>query len=432
MDVAYDHIQKDALDPSEQPEGNTETPRANTTSNLNTEFSQAFKAVSSSPWGAKLNGWFSQAVEQSSTFYQDLSKEVSETSTQASKGLSRVAEEVANRTAALKLDSTAPGPEVRVPGEEAVPGVTFVEAEGEGSSQERSENLSADIVKEAGSLVASFRSTAAARLKDLQKAEDAADEALLKFGTNIRSFLRDAVSITAPEDGDGKTALGTDGVGNEVLFETQESGTGKKVFHTTRLDAQLHAIHSSAGSFTDEPQGQEWEEWEKTFDVEARTAEIAKDLEKFEELRRAMERLVPEKVDYKTFWLRYYFLRRAVEEDEKRRREVLKGATADPEEEVAWDDDDDEEDDKSATPNKISSVSHKASASTTTITAPTTTDNATLKPISPRRSDEENRSVADSEASYDLVSGATSRAQGSPKEAKTEGKDESDDDDDWE
>jgi hypothetical protein len=59
--------------------------------------------------------------------------------------------------------------------------------------------------------------------------------------------------------------------------------------------------------------------------VEGQTEAIAKDLEKFPELRSAMEKLVPEKVEYKDFWQRYYFLRKAVEEDEKRRKEVLKG-----------------------------------------------------------------------------------------------------------
>ena len=38
-----------------------------------------------------------------------------------------------------------------------------------------------------------------------------------------------------------------------------------------------------------------------------------------------MEKLVPEMVEYRLFWMRYYFLRRAVEEDERRRRELLKG-----------------------------------------------------------------------------------------------------------
>jgi len=52
----------------------------------------------------------------------------------------------------------------------------------------------------------------------------------------------------------------------------------------------------------------------------------------------------------------------------------------------------------------------------------------------PRRSHEDAKSVADSDASYDIVSGATSRAMGSPKEEKKDvikGADESDDDD-WE
>jgi hypothetical protein len=190
-------------------------------------------------------------------------------------------------------------------------------------ASDRPESLPADIVKEAGTLVASLRSTAASKLKDLQRAEDAADEALLKFGTNIRNFLRDAVVISAPEDDQAKEGEG------EVLFETQEPGTGKKIFHSTRLDAQLHAIHTTATSFTQDPaEGGEWETWREGFDIDKQTEAIAADLEKYEELRRAMEKLVPEKVEYKVFWMRYYFLRKAVEEEERRRREVLKGITS--------------------------------------------------------------------------------------------------------
>ena len=48
-------------------------------------------------------------------------------------------------------------------------------------------------------------------------------------------------------------------------------------------------------------------------------------MDKYEELRRAMEKLVPEKVEYRLFWLRYYFFRKAIEEEERRRKEVLKG-----------------------------------------------------------------------------------------------------------
>ena len=106
-------------------------------------------------------------------------------------------------------------------------------------------------------------------------------------------------------------------------------------------------------------------------------------------------------------------------------------AAADNEEDVAWDDDDEEEEEeaKTSTPQN---TSHKASASTTTLTQPAPTADDTLKVKSPRRStEEEAKSVADSDTSYDIVSGATSRAPGSPKDEKKDASKE-DSDDDWE
>jgi len=161
-----------------------------------------------------------------------------------------------------------------------------------------------------------LRIEASKRLKDIEKAEDAADEALLKFGTNIRNFLRDAVSI-APPSGDNKN-------GSAVLFESKDS-QGKRVIHTTRFDAQLHVIHSSLDSFTKDPASEEYGIWVKSFDVENKTDEISKDLETFDELRTAMEKLVPDTVAYVDFWKRYYFLRHSIETAEARRRDLLKG-----------------------------------------------------------------------------------------------------------
>lgn len=318
MDVAYDHIQEETL----APDSDSHTPASSSqqqqqTSTLPTEFQQAFQAVSASPWGATLGGWFTQARKQGETLYNDLQKEATEASSQATKGLSSLRETVASRARGVSFAATGEAGAISdIPGEEGVPIATPAPATNTGG--ERPENLPTDIVKEAGSIVASLRLTAAAKLKDLQRAEDAADEALLKFGTNVRNFLRDAVTITAPDEEAGGR--------KEVLFETQEPGTGKKVFHSTRLDAQLHAIHANTGSFTEDPgQGEEWQKWSEEFDVEKKTGDIATDLETYPELRRAMEKSVPEKVEYTAFWMRYYFLRKAVEEEEKRRKEVLKG-----------------------------------------------------------------------------------------------------------
>lgn len=182
--------------------------------------------------------------------------------------------------------------------------------------EERAESLPADIVKEAEGMLSRLRGLGAERLKDIQKAEDAADEALLRFGTNIRNYLREAVTITGPEDGSQAST--------KVLFESKDA-QGKRVIHTTRFDAQLHVIHVSLDSFLKDPESPEWEGWTKEFDIDKKTADIAKDLEKYPELRTSMEALVPEKVEYKPFWTRYYFLRHVIESEEQRRREMLKG-----------------------------------------------------------------------------------------------------------
>lgn len=181
--------------------------------------------------------------------------------------------------------------------------------EGEGSE------TTEKTAQESEGVLARLRSQATMRLKEIQKAEDAADEALLKFGTNMRNFLADAIKVAPSAEGEQ---------GSTVLFESKDS-QGKRVIHTTRFDAQLHVIHSTLDSFSKDSEGEEWKSWKETFDVEKKTEEIAKDLEKYEELRSAMEKLVPDQVAYKDFWTRYYFLRHSIETAEARRRDLLKG-----------------------------------------------------------------------------------------------------------
>lgn len=293
-----------------------------------------------------------------------------------------------------------------------------------------------------------FKHEAAKRLKEVQRAEDAADEALLRFGTNIRNFLRDAVSVTAPEDGgDGRRQPG------EVLFESKDQ-SGRRVIHTSRFDAQLHVIHTTLDSFTQDPStsGGQWEEFKDGFGIGSAdtTSRIAADLDKYPDLRRSMEKVVPEQVEYKDFWARYYFLRHVVEVQEEKRRELLKGmflrmfflclsvseclltclsflfvtASANDTEEVGWDEDsDDEQAEKqsktqTARPKapKVLVAQNTNGSSTTLHQTPTTQDAGSLKPDGSGRRSHDEKSVADSDASYDLVSGATSRAPGSPKD----------------
>lgn len=178
---------------------------------------------------------------------------------------------------------------------------------------------SEEAIKESETVLSRLRGEAAKRLKDLQKAEDAADEALLRFGTNLRDFFRDAIQI-APPTGDNADSQG----GSTVLFESKDA-QGKRVIHTSRFDAQLHVIHTSPESFAKDGNGSEFESWAKEFNVEKKTEDISSDLAKYPELRATMEKLVPDQVPYADFWKRYYFLRHGIETAEARRKDLLKG-----------------------------------------------------------------------------------------------------------
>ncbi|KAH6713750.1 putative BSD domain-containing protein C22A12.14c [Leptodontidium sp. MPI-SDFR-AT-0119] len=363
MDLAYDHIQEQALAPENEAEKQEKKPE----STLNSDFQEAYKAISSSPWGARLGGFFGNVVKQQGQ------QELTAVGEEATKGFTDLRSSIISRTRAL---STAQAP---VASDEA-------DKEKKGEASGAKEISTEEALKESEGVLARLRSEAAKRLKEIEKAEDAADEALLKFGTNLRNFLRDA----------------------------------------------LHVIHSSQDSFTKDPVSEEYEPWKKTFNVDSKTDDISKDLESFTELRSSMEKLVPDTVAYGDFWTRYYFLRHSIETAEARRRDLLKGAAASTEEEVGWDEDSEDESSPKVVKPK-SEIARPASTESSTTLHPATQaqDPTLLKPEESRRSHDE-KSQADSDGSYDVVgaaSGAPSRAPGSPKDSR---KGDDSEEEDWE
>ena len=306
MDVAYDHIQEEALSPDEIAKKEADEKQKK---GLNTEFQEAYKSFSASPWGAKLGGFFSDVRKQGETYYEGARQEATAASGEALKGFTDLRSTLVNRARSLSNGQAPPNASSQAASGEG--------KDKEGGDKERSES---EALRESEGVISRFRSEATKRLKDLEKAEEAADAAIYKFGANIGSFLRDAVTIAPPTE--EKNADGS----RKILFESKDKD-GKRVIHSTRIDAQLHAIHSSSESFTKDPISPEYEKWKGDFDVGKKTDAIAADLEKYEELRRTMEKLVPEQVEYPLFWTRYYYLRMVVETEEQRRREMLKGMT---------------------------------------------------------------------------------------------------------
>ncbi|KAL1964750.1 hypothetical protein VTN77DRAFT_6617 [Rasamsonia byssochlamydoides] len=406
MDIAYDHIQEEILasnGPSKSDDGSAD---ANQRPNLNlsAEFQETFRAFSNSPWGIRIGGILDNVRKQGESYYEGARQEYAAASEEAVKGLSDLRNSIVGRTRGLSLGGALSGKDSKKQTDDTA---TPTASEKKGAEGEEGE-----------SFIARFRAEAAKRLKDIERAEDAADEALLRFGTNIRNFLRDAVRIAPPDEGSSSDK-------GKVLFESKDP-EGKRVFHATRFEAQLHVIHTNLESFSKDPVSDEWPAFKQSFNVESKTDDITKDLEAYPELRRAMEKLVPEKVEYADFWSRYYFLRLVVETEEKKRKELLKGAsTAADEEEVGWDEDSDSESDSPSTP-QVKSNKQSAASSHLAVS-----DDNTLKPVEPRRSNDQ-QSQPDSESSYDLVSGANSRTPGSPREKPANTKADESDEEDWE
>ncbi|KAJ5959595.1 uncharacterized protein N7479_006745 [Penicillium vulpinum] len=399
MDIAYDHIQEEAYSNKDGAASDSKPQESN--ANLNDELQETFRAFSASPWGSRIGGLWNNVRKQGETYYEGARQEYAAASEEAVKGFSDLRETLVDRTKGLSLSTaslTGSGE-----GQSDETGTPKAATEGESSDKKEGEGAGAS----GESFIARLKAEAARRLKEIEKAEEAADEAILRFGMNISQKLREAVSILPPDtDESGK-----------LLFESKDS-EGKRVIHATRFEAQLHVIHSNIESFTKDPVSNEWPAFQKEFNVEMKTDEIAADLEKYPELRSAMEKLVPEQVEYAEFWTRYYFLRLVVETEEKKRKELLKGANAEDEEEIGWDDDSDSESQSPSTP--------QVPSGTQTL-APT---KETLK-VEPRRSHDQH-SQADSESSYDVVSGTASRTPGSPKEKSPSAAKADDSDEDWE
>jgi len=416
MDLAYDHIQESSLPKdADKKSGDTKNPTSDQPQHsLNDDFQEAYKAISSSAWGMRIGGFLGNAVKQGQEVYKEASKEVTELGEDAAKGFTSII----TRTRSLTVNAAQGEPS----------GDGSKEADGQTTPTKTRDQASDEAMSSSSeNYLARLRSEAAKRLKDLQKAEDAADEALLRFGTNISNFLKEAVSIAPPSDSNNQ--------GNTVLFESKDA-QGKRVIHASRQDAQLHVIHTSTESFAKDPATDEFATWAKMFDVEKKTADISNDLNKYPELRTTMEKLVPDQVPYAEFWKRYYFLRHGLEAAETRRRDLLKAASA--EDEVGWDDDSEDEAASAPVPAPAPAPTPKVeqkqvrppSAESSTTIQPTAQSSG-LKPAAESRKSNDEKSQADSDTSYDVVgatSGVPSQAPNSPKDSRKV----DDSDDDWE
>ena len=333
MDIAYDHIQEEILNPDSKQGGVSQEDGSSNNDNskndnkdqggnldLNAEFQETIRAISSSAWGVRIGGFFDNVRKQGESYYEGARQEYAAASEEAAKGISDLKENIVDRTRGLSISTaflTRDDEDEDKDGAQTPTDPKTAAEQDDGSKQEKVEESGSGASSTGEGLFSRFKAEASRRLKEIEKAEDAADEAILRFGKNVSQKLRDAVSIIPP-DTDEEANKG------QLLFESKDSD-GKRVIHATRFDAQLHVIHSNLDNFTKDPASEQWPAFKEKFNVDSKTEAISSTLDEYPELRAAMEKLVPEKTQYSDFWCRYYFLRLVVETEEKKRKELLKG-----------------------------------------------------------------------------------------------------------
>ncbi|VVT54915.1 uncharacterized protein SAPINGB_P004326 [Magnusiomyces paraingens] len=277
-------------------------------------------------WGSALGGFWSKVKKQGG---ETLSKTIRETKLEL-QGLKSELDDLIGDTVKKGVEGEETKEEVEVDKKET-------------TTENASEESKTEKPPSKGSFFDSIASAAQKYVddldKDLEQLENRAGKRLLQMGTDLQSVLKDAVIVSGPS-AEAKAASS-----GEVLFHVPEDIRDQ--IYTTRVDAQLHALHTTAAPFTStEAPGPGYAEFQKTFDVEGATERIAGDLKQYPKLRGLMESVVgPGKVSYGEFWARYYYMRGEIEAQEQKRKTLLQSAAEgnNEDEEFNWGDDDDDD-----------------------------------------------------------------------------------------
>lgn len=237
-------------------------------------------------------------------------------------------------------------------------------------------------------------------LDDLDKELEQVENFAGTYASKVGNFFKNAI-IEDPKDASIDAANVGDLDANEssVLFNVPENI--KTPIYATRTDAQLNALHTSQSLYLTDAADEDFDKFKSEFDLEGKTNDITELLKKHPSLQNLMSLIVPTKVTYEEFWIRYYYMHNQILKQEEKRKQLLENENDD--DEFNWDEEEEEQDSKV-----------KAQ---------------TLKPgtIEPRSS---------SEITYDLKSNNSSTLDvvASKRQKKTSEADDNDedDDDDWE
>ncbi|XP_045822204.1 BSD domain-containing protein 1-A-like [Trifolium pratense] len=115
----------------------------------------------------------------------------------------------------------------------------------------------------------------------------------------------------------------------------------------SRFDAQISAIQSDVGTYTEVPEDLgEFNEWKLGFVLDGKSDEMESLFRENDVMESVYKRIVPNSIDHETFWYRYYYKVYRLKKAEDVRAKLVRRISKD-EEDLSWDVEDEDDDDDS-------------------------------------------------------------------------------------
>ncbi|KAI8327497.1 hypothetical protein BC941DRAFT_519690 [Chlamydoabsidia padenii] len=182
--------------------------------------------------------------------------------------------------------------------------------------------------------------------QELEQGTRFAELYMQKFGTEVLQVLNKTITVLEPDTDKDDDMEKTDHLlssdSRPRIFASRAEALVAKL--QTDRDTLLTDPKQPLMANNDEKQLKVLETFNAGFNIEEYTAEISRLLDDSPDLRQTMDDLVPIKVDYTTFWKRYFYHTWRIDQEEQKRKLIVKGANQelDEDDDFKWDSDDED------------------------------------------------------------------------------------------
>lgn len=181
----------------------------------------------------------------------------------------------------------------------------------------------------------------------LKKEIEVAQDSLETVGHAFDEFGNSLVKNTAQIISQGKDAilaLESDSDNNNVNNQKFSGDKSVNLKAYSRFDAQVRGIQGDASTYCEEPDDlNDYSKWKSEFSLEGKQEEFENYLRENGEMESIYRRVVPNSVDHKTFWYRYYYKVSRLKKAEELRARLV-GRASFEDEDLSWDFEDDDGD----------------------------------------------------------------------------------------